>query len=252
MKTFRVARSVFLKFGGVLALIFMTAPPAALASEDLTWSISPYIWATDTKVDLKARGVPIGSGSISFGDLLDATDASFQGVVEGRKGRWSAFVDLTHLETSDRTARQLFDIKTESEVLVLDAAVAFWPAGEDDGLSVFAGIRYTDLQDKYRFRLNGTQLAVVQNNRDFTDILLGARYIMPLSERWSFLTRGDYSFGDSQDTFQLQALVRWGFGARHQHGVLAGYRYKEADFKSGGVEEDYQYKGPAIGLNFTF
>lgn len=113
-------------------------------------------------------------------------------------------------------------------------------------------MRYTDLQDKYRFLRDGQQLAVVENDRDFTDMLLGARYMMPISDRWSFLTRGDYSFGDSEDTFQLQALVRWGFGARRQHGVLAGYRYKEADFKSGEVEEEYQYKGPAIGLNFTF
>lgn len=90
MKTNRVARFISLKLGCVLPLLFLSGPPVAAASEGFTWSISPYIWATETKVDLKARGVPIGGGSISFGDLMDATDASFQGVAEGRRVRAAA------------------------------------------------------------------------------------------------------------------------------------------------------------------
>jgi hypothetical protein len=240
------------KLGYLLPFLLMGAAPVVAASEGFTWSISPYIWATETKVDLKAGGTPIGGGSISFSDLADVTDAGFQGVFEGRRGRWSAFVDLTYLETSEREARQFLNIKSESETVVVDAAVAFWPAGEDGGLSLFAGLRYTDLENTYRFLQDGQQLAVIRNDRDYADVLLGLRYMTPLANRWSLLTRGDYSFGDSEDTFQLQALVRWGFGERRQHGVLFGYRYKEADFKSGQVEEEYQYKGPVVGLNFTF
>ena len=251
MKTCRNARFSW-NLGPLLALLWMGAALDARASEGITWSISPYIWATETKVDLTARGVAVGGGSISFSDLADATDAGFQGVFEGKRGRWSALLDLTYLETSDRQARQFLNIKSESEALVLDAAVAFWPAGEDGGLSLLAGVRYTDMENTYRFLRDGQQIAVVKNNRDFTDLLLGLRYMTPLANRWSLLTRGDYSFGDSEGTFQLQALVRWGFGGRMQHGVLFGYRYKEAEFKSGEVKEDYQYKGPVVGLNFTF
>lgn len=236
----------------VLTLLSAGAPLANAGTEGFKWSISPYIWATETKVDLTARGVPIGGGSISFSDLMDATDASFQGVVEVGRGRWSAFVDVTYLETSDREFRQILTVKSESEVVVVDAAVAFRPAGEDSGLSLFAGVRYTDLQDEFRFLRDGQQLASVKNERDFTDMLVGLRYLAPLGERWALITKGDYSFGDSEGTFQLQAGVRFGLGQRRQHGVVFGYRYKEAEFESGELEEDYEYKGPVIGLNFTF
>ena len=31
---------------------------------------------------------------------------------------------------------------------------------------------------------------------------------------------------------------------------MLGYRYKESEFEDGGLEEDYEYKGPVIGFNF--
>jgi hypothetical protein len=249
----KISRSLrFPVAAAVVTLLSIGAPLASAATDGVRWSISPYIWASQTKVDLTARGTAIGGGSISFGDLVDATDAGFQGVFEVGRGRWSAFVDFTYLETSNRDFRDFFIVKTESEAIVVDAAVSFWPAGEDAGLNLFAGVRYTDLEDKYRFLRDGQQVASLKNARDFTDMLVGLRYILPLGERWALLTKGDYSFGDSEDTFQLQGVFRFGLGKQRQHGVLFGYRYKEAEFKSGELEEDFEYKGPVVGLNFTF
>jgi hypothetical protein len=39
-------------------------------------------------------------GEISFSDLLDVLDAAFMVQIEGGKGNWSAFGDLTYLKTS--------------------------------------------------------------------------------------------------------------------------------------------------------
>ena len=41
------------------------------------WSITPYIWGTDTAVDLTFRDTDIGAGDISFNDLLDVLDTAF-------------------------------------------------------------------------------------------------------------------------------------------------------------------------------
>ncbi len=35
-------------------------------------------------------------------------------------------------------------------------------------------------------------------------------------------------------------------------GILFGYRYKEAEFEEGGLEEDYEYKGPLAAFSFRF
>ncbi len=242
---------------GVLALA-IAAPVAATEEGAINWSITPYIWATETTFDLTADSTPIGGGKVSFSDLVDTTDTSFQIHVEGgRSGdKWSAFIDLTFLETSDS-----FDdptvpvrIETDSEQWLIDAAIAYWPQGEAGGLNLFGGIRYTSLDDEFEFidPVSGISLGTLKNDRSFTDLLLGGRYRFDLNERWSLLTRADYAFGDSDGIFQLEALFRYAVGRDRQNGILIGYRYKEAELEDGGIKEEYEYKGPAVGFNFRF
>ena len=88
----------------VMAIGLCLLGPAASA-ESVSWSITPYIWASDTSIDLAFRDQAIGSGELSFDDLLDVLDAAFMVHVEGGKGQWSAFADLTYLDTSDTTQR---------------------------------------------------------------------------------------------------------------------------------------------------
>ncbi len=231
------------------------AVPAA-ADANMNWSITPYIWAVETKVDLKADGTPIGGAAVSFSDLLDITDASFQIVVEGGRsdGNWSAFVDLTYLETSDKESAGPLLIKTESEQWFIDAAVSYWPHGEADGLSLFGGVRYTSLDDRYKFSLPaiGAPLGSLKNDRSFTDLLLGTRYRVDFNESWALTTRADYAFGDSEGIFQVQALARYAVGRNRQNGILFGYRYKDAEYEAGIITEDYQFSGPIVGFNFRF
>ncbi len=112
-----------------LLTLLLTLPARAANGNGINWSITPYVWATKTTVDLKANGTPIGGDSVSFNDLLDITDTSFQIFVEGGRSdsNWSAFIDLTYIETSDKFSTSIVRIKTDSEQLYIDAALAFWP-----------------------------------------------------------------------------------------------------------------------------
>ncbi len=237
-------------------LTLLLAVPATADNGSINWSVISYVWASDTKVDLKADGTPIGGATVSFSDLLDITDTSFQIVVEGGRsdGNWSAFVDLTYLETSDKESVGPVLIKTDSEQWFIDAAVSYWPYGEAGGLSLFGGVRYTSLDDRYKFSLPaiGAPLGSLKNDRSFTDLLLGTRYRFDFNESWALITRGGYAFGDSEGILQLQAFVRYAVGKDRQHGVLIGYRYKDAEFEAGSLEEDFEFKGPVAGFNFRF
>ena len=224
----------------------------AQTSDKINWSITPYIWASTTKVDLTFRDTGIGEGEISFKDLLDVLDTAGMIHIEAGKGNWSMFGDLTYLKTSDTTERELLTVDTKSEQSFIDAAVAYWPGGVGSQLNFFAGLRYSGFSDRYRFSLGEIQVAEQTSSSDYTDALLGVRYRFDLAERWSLITRGDGSFGDSKGTWLLQANFAYTVGKRQQNRILFGYQYKQAEFKDGDLVSKFTYHGPMAGFNFRF
>jgi len=220
--------------------------------ERFHWSITPYLWATNTKVDLTFRDQDLGSGDITFGDLLDVLDSAFMINMEGGKGHWSLFGDLTYLQTSDSDARTLLTIDTDSEQVIFDGAVAWWPAGVGSNFSLFGGVRYTDFDDRYSIRIQDQPVAERRNARSYSDALLGLRYRFELSERWALLTHADFSFGDSEGTWMLRANFAYTVGQRRENRIVFGYQYKQAEFRDGDLKTEYVYYGPMAGFNFRF
>jgi hypothetical protein len=237
-----------------ISFSFGALPAFGSDGDGFGWSITPYIWATETKYDLTAEGTPLDKAKITFNDLLDVTDSSFQLAVEGgrKSGHFTGFVDVTYLETSDNYKGEFLRIDTDSEQWFIDAALAYWPGGVGSNLNVFGGARYTDLDDDFTLKTgqSGLELLKFGPQRDFLDALVGARYRFDLANRWALLTHADYAFGDSDGIFILQALLRFTLGENNRYGILLGYRYKEAEHEDGGLEEDYEYKGPVLGLSF--
>ncbi len=250
------------RFWAALLGTLLLQPCYSHAENKLNWSVTPYLWATKTTYDLTANGSPVDTGTINFSELMDDTDASFQIAVEvGRdQGHWSLLTDVTYIETSDDETVTIPDVGTsridsESTQIHADLAVAWWPWSEAGGLSLLAGIRYTDLDDESKFRLvepDLGQLGNLRTDRDFTDALVGARYNFSLGGRWRLNTQVDYGFGDSEGIFQAHAILRYAMGKDQQNGLMLGYRYKDSEFDDDGLEEDYDYKGPVIGFNFRF
>ena len=235
-----------------LSLVFLATPAWALQTDALQWSITPYIWASNTKVDLSYGGSELGGDKITFGDLLDTLDSAFMLNVEVGKGHWSYFGDLTYLETSETEQRTLFTVDTASEHRVLDAGVAYWPGGAGSNLSLIGGARYTDFDDRYTFRLGNEPVATARNSKDYLDALLGIRYRFDFGERWGLLTHADYSFGDSEGTYMLQAIFSYIVGQRRQNRIIFGYQYKQAEFEDGDLTLDFSYRGPMAGFSFRF
>ena len=68
--------------------------------DSFSWSVTPYIWASETKLDLTlGNGLSVGD-TVSFSDLLDTLDTAFMIHLEGGKGKWSMFGDLTYRDMS--------------------------------------------------------------------------------------------------------------------------------------------------------
>ena len=251
--TIKLQKSRLLATTGVcVALAFSTATSAAENSA-LSWSVTPYIWAPSTTVDLGYQDTNIG-GQIDFKDILDKIDMAFMVHAEGGKGQWSGFADLTYMDASDTDERALLSVDVRSKQVMLDTALAWWPAGVGTSLNVFGGVRYTGFDDRYQFRsaADGTLLASRGSAKDYYDVLLGLRYAHDFSDRWSALGYGDFSFGDSEGTYMLRGLLAYTVGKRQQNRILFGYQYKEADFKDGELKTGFGFSGPVTGFEFRF
>ena len=224
----------------------------AQSSGGTQWSITPYIWASDTSLDFTLNNSPIGGADLSFSDILDTLDAAFQIHVEGGKGGWSGFVDFTFLSMSDSEDLPIVRIDSDSEQVVLDAAVAYWPGGVGSPLSLFGGVRYSGFDDTFGLSVGGTPVGESRSTNDYIDALLGIRYRFDLSDRWGLLTLGDVSFGDSEGTWQVQGHFAYTVGKRQKNRILFGYRYKQAEFEDGALTTDYTFSGPIGGFSFGF
>jgi hypothetical protein len=235
---------------GVLAF---SAKVSVAEDSTINWSITPYVWAPTTTVDLGFQDTNIG-GEIDFKDILDTIDMAFMVHAEGGRGQWSVFADLTYVDASETSERALLSIDVRSKQLMFDTAVAWWPGGIDAPLNVFGGLRYTGFDDRYQFRSvgDGALLASRSSEKDYYDALLGLRYAHDFSDRWSLLGYGDVSFGDSDGTFLLRALLAYSVGKQQQNRFVFGYQYKDMDFKDGELKTELGLSGPVAGFEFRF
>ena len=244
-------------FGLAVALVVCGASSAQAQAQDqgrdsFSWSVTPYIWASETKLDLTlGNGLSVGD-TVSFRDLLDTLDTAFMIHAEGGKGKWSMFGDLTYLDMSETNERELITIDSDSEQTFLDVGAAYWPNGVGSNLSVLGGLRYSGFDDRYSFHAGGETSATSRNTNDYYEALIGVRYRFDLSERWSLLTRSDYSFGDSEGIYVVNANLSMTVGKRRQNRILFGYQYKQAKFEDGDLRSDFTYYGPMAGFNFRW
>lgn len=240
--------------GAFIWAAFMVCMPTAHASDDpaFNWSVTPYLWASQTQADLSFRDEALGGDTISFRDLLDQLDSAFMIHVETGRNRWSVFTDLTYLETSDSDQRPIFRVDTDAETTVADVGLTYWPGGVGAGVGVFGGLRYSGFDNRYRFYRNDAQVGEARDDDDYYDALLGLRYRFDLAERWEMLAHADYSFGQSEGTWLVRAQLARTVGKRALNRIVFGYQYKRADFVFGDLRTRYTYHGPNIGFNFRF
>jgi hypothetical protein len=135
---------------GLLALLLLVplggqAQNLEANEPGMQWSITPYLWGSTTKLDLRFRDQDLGFGEIPFDDLLDVLDTAFMVRVEGGKGHWTFFGDLTYLETSDVEQRPVFLVDSDSTKTILDVAAVYWPGGVGSNLSLF-GYQYKEAE----------------------------------------------------------------------------------------------------------
>jgi hypothetical protein len=229
----------------------LSASQAVHAAEnDLSWSFTPYLWAANTQLDITWRESPAGGADIGFGDLLDTLEGAAMFQLEAGRRHWSSFLDLTYLSTSDSAGRNQINLSADSKQVFADVAAGYWPVSAGSGLNFFGGLRYTRFDNDYSLSLSGTTIADRDTSQDYTDALIGVRYVGDFNGRWGYLLRADTSFGDSDGTWLARAMVTYDIGRVGMGRVLIGYQLKSADFRDRELTTDYTYQGLVVGFQF--
>ena len=236
--------------------------PNKTDSDEWQFSITPYLWAVGLNGDMTVKGVDSDVDE-SFGDILSNLDMALEAHFEVWKGKWGGFFDGTYVKLKT-DAGTTGNIDITSTIGLVDFGgfyrVGTWPVGapENVGRSLsfdaLVGGRYTDLKVKF----DPEHLSSVDQNKSWTDLIVGGRMMFDLSEKWAFILRGDIGgfgiSGSSDFTANGIGLVGWTFHPSWT--LLGGYRALYQDYETGSGSNEFKYDvtthGPILGLTYAW
>ncbi|MCK5376255.1 MAG: hypothetical protein KAJ97_04175 [Acidobacteria bacterium] len=235
----------------IAALLF---PSPAHAAGGWNWSITPYIWASDISEDLILHGEVVGGGDTEFKDLLEVVDTSLQLHFEGIRDRWGLFADLTYIDLSDSETGELEILRFDVEITetLFEAGALYRPGGQSGKLDLLFGARLLTVDEVYRLQLGELDPIESSIDESYVDALIGARYHIPLSQRWVISLRGDLSLGGTDLMWTAQGMVGWRFGAKRNSAVFLGYRYRDMKYSKADFEVEKTLSGPGLGVKIGF
>lgn len=245
--------ATFLFFGCAL----VASAQSRSSEKTWEWTVTPYAWAISTELDTSASLPGDGnSGAVrlDFSNLLDKLDFAAQLHFEGQRDQLGFLLDVTNLQLSDRTEQGQFQVDTDSNTTLIEAAVILGAIHGGTGTQLLVGLRSIMLDVELEIERTGQASTVREAAADvtLTDAMIGIRHQRALSEKWRVAIRGDVATGDTDFSWNASAIVGRNFGERGT--LLVGYRYMNVEMKTEKdlLEPELTIDGPLIGYMFRF
>lgn len=246
-----------------------SAPVPDAAAKRWRSELTAWIWIMGVDGEVGARGTSADVNA-SFGDVLEASDSvfAFSGRLEAGYGRLAGFVDgfFADIGVEDQTGPQgVTGIDVGFQQSILDFGLMYrigdWePSGQAAAndrnltLDLYGGARYSSVE----LDLEAPGVGAASADDEWLDPIVGAKLVLPLSERWHLQLNGDVGgFGVESDfTWSTTAAFGWNFTMFGLPATaLAGYRAIGWDYTSGGAGQfrfDVIQHGPILGLSVRF
>ena len=222
---------------------------------DWEFNLAPfYLWGINIDGDLSV-GPATAPVDVQFEDVLDSLDAAFIFHFETLyKTQWGFLVDVNYLDLENTMSLPMGISQNVDLSLTLAEFSGFYRLQRAaHNIDFIAGLRYIDMENKISV-VGGPTL--FDGSKDWTDPLVGARWMWGFADGWSLIARGDIGgFGVGSDfSWHALGLVEW--QPWKYASFIAGYRALDVDYKDGSGRDyfniDATIHGPVIGVNFNW
>jgi hypothetical protein len=254
----------------VVFAVSLGLSPQQSRADDLTWTIAPYLWASDIALDVTVNDDPALGIDATFKDLLDKVDTALMGHFEVSSDTFGAFFEGIYFDLSDSKVINLgpggpilgdipVDIGITMKIYELGG---FYRMGSGDvgsvAFDIIGGVRVVDVTQSFDLELPGPIGGPVSETIDGseTDIFVGGRLVGKFSEKWHYKLRADYAGGGTEGTINGLASVGYSFGQSGLFSLDLGYRYMNIEVKNEDTGDtvviENTMSGPVLGFIFTF
>jgi hypothetical protein len=243
----------------VLAVCTLALAVSPANADAWSFQIEPYLLGVMIEGDAsisRATGVAV---DVNTNDIIDKLDmGAMVHFVARHESGWGVALDYAFMDLSDDIPGPRGGVLgAEVRQGVLEAMLVKGTRLGDAQLDYFGGVRWWDNDVDVTIDpavLPGTVSASVEE--DWVDLVVGVRWMNPISEKWSFVLKGDIGAGGAD--FTAGAAV----GFRYRIGDLTeldlGYKALYVDYETGTFGQPGYFKydttthGPVIGLMFKF
>lgn len=280
MSSFSIRSTCALAVIGALAAAAPAVSQAQSASDEWEYTATIYGWLPSMGGDLSVPTGPRGGGGgtasvgLSMGDVLDALNFTFMGMLTADKGRWGMGTDIIYLDlgSSNKKAKDLSfnDIEVPATVTArvsVDLTGWIWTLDgtylviddPDHPMKLLAGARMFDLSTDVKWQLEGDiagqpipgRTGKADGSDTIWDAIVGVKGLVKLGEdkKWFIPYYLDVGTGDSDVTWQ--GMIGAGY-AFDWGDLVAVWRYLDYNMPSGDLVENLDANGAAVGVTFHF
>lgn len=204
-----------------------------------------YLWATSLNGTAAIGGNEVEVDE-SFSDLVEHLTGAFSARFESHKGSFGYFLDGMYVSLDPSAETPAGTVNTDVKELILEAGGTYYFSPV---MQALFGVRYQDIDLDLGFP-DGASLS---HSQDWTDAIVGFRFVPLITEKWRLWFRGDVGmFGDSETTWNAVVGARYNFNPKWS-AVLA-YRYLSNDFEDEdtGFKWDVNHSGLGLAVGYTF
>jgi hypothetical protein len=212
-------------------------------SQGWSWRVAPYLWAAGIDGTLSVRSTDVDV-DVDFSDVWESLDAAALLTVEARKGQFTLLTDIVYmgLESDGKTPLGA-DADAEGEMTILHLAGLF-RLSPTSPVELGLGVRYADIETELDLGMFSRD-----SERDVFDGFVAGRGTWEFAQRWSASLYADIGAGDSDLTWQAEALLGYSFTS---WGLGLGYRALGYEFEQGSTDLDFTIHGLVVGAEFGF
>jgi hypothetical protein len=239
---------------GIAALVILAAGgPAAAATDEWQHTLALYAWGAGLSGESTVHGAD-ADVDLSLSEILEDLEMAGMAAYRGERGPWAVMANGVFVglgATEDLPIGGAADVDVDLSVLEVDGAYAI-----TDRFEVLFGLRGVAVDVALEVRSPLFPTFSDDQNKSWLDPLVGARFEVPMGQRWSFVGRGDVGgFGVGSD-FAWQATAHFDWRISPHVGMAFGYEALDMDYDDGEGADEFRYdmiiQGPFLAVTFAF